>query len=158
MAYDGGMGRTMRSVCCHSGAVMKLALSIVVLLLAVTSLALAAEQPEHIDPVSVSPGKYRVLLENEHVRVLEYRIEPGQKEEWHTHPPKVSYIVSGGALRITTAGGESFVVTENADNATWMNAVDLHFGENVGKTTLRIVLIEIKSLADAPFEAIGERE
>ena len=130
----------------------------VILALALTSVVVAGQQPDHIDPTEVSPDKYRVLLENEHVRVLEYRINPGQKEAWHTHPPKVSYIVSGGTLRITTEGGDSFVVSEDSDNAAWMGAVGRHFGENIGTTPVRIVLVEIKSLADAPFEEIGERE
>ena len=128
---------------------MKTFYAIVFLFAFAASLAVAGQQPAHLDPLTVSPRNYRVLLENQHVRVLEYRIEPGQKEEWHTHPPKVSYIVSGGTLRITTAGGESFVVTEDSDNAVWMGAVDRHFGENIGSTPVRIVLVEIKSLADA---------
>ena len=129
-----------------------------ILFLALSSAVVAGQQPDHIDPIEVSPDKYRVLLENEHVRVLEYQIKPGQKEAWHTHPPKVSYTVSGGTLRITTEGGDSFVVSEDSDDAAWMGAVGLHFGENIGTTPVRIVLVEIKSLADAPFEDIGKRE
>ena len=132
-----------------------LAVYVIVTLSTVVS---ARQQPDYIDPVVVSPDKYRVLLENEHVRVLEYQIKPGQKEAWHTHPPKVSYIVSGGTLRITTEGGDSFVVTEDSDNAAWMGAVGRHFGANIGTTPVRIVLVEIKSLADAPFEDIAKRE
>jgi hypothetical protein len=39
-----------------------------------------------------------------------------------------------------------------------MEAVGRHFGENVGTTPVRIVLVEIKSLADAPFKDIGKRD
>jgi hypothetical protein len=38
-----------------------------------------------------------------------------------------------------------------------MSALGRHFGENVGTTPIRIVLVEIKSLSDAPFEEIGKR-
>ncbi len=131
---------------------------VVILFLALSSVVAAGQQPDHIDPIEVSPDKYRVLLENEHVRVLEYQIKPGQKDAWHTHPPKVSYIVSGGTLRITTEDGDSFVVSEDSDNAAWMGAVSRHFGENIGTTPVRIVLVEIKSLADAPFAEIGKRD
>ena len=126
--------------------------------LAVTTLVAAQQQPNHIDPAVVSPDIYTVLLDNEHVRVLAYRILPGEKEAWHTHPPKVAYIVSGGKLRITKEDGDSFVVEEDSDNVAWMNAVGRHFGENIGTTPVRIVLVEIKSLADAPFEDIGKRD
>ena len=44
------------------------------------------------------------FLENENVRVLEYVLEPGERDQWHTHPAKVSY-VRGGELRIHLADG-----------------------------------------------------
>jgi hypothetical protein len=31
------------------------------------------------DPVKTSPQYYKVLLENDQVRVLEYRLKPGEK-------------------------------------------------------------------------------
>lgn len=123
-------------------------------LLVLSAVAAAQQKPQHADATKASPDKFTVLLENEYVRVIEYRLEPGEKDEWHTHPPKVSYVVSGGKLRITTENGRSFVVDELAGSAAWMGAVGLHFGENIGTTPVRIALIEIKSLADAPFEGI----
>ena len=124
------------------------------LIIALSAITAAQQDSQHIDPTIVSPDNYSVLLENEHVRVVEYQILPGEKDAWHTHPPKVSYIVSGGTLRITPQGEEPFVVEENSGNATWMGALGPHFGENIGTTPVRITLVEIKSLADSPFEAI----
>ncbi len=152
------MARNGRSAYRIVAIKMKAAIFFVACILCLSTLAAAQLKPDHIDAAEVSPYKYTVLLENEHVRVLEYQIKPGQKEAWHTHPPKVSYIVSGGKLRITTEGGDSFVVDEDSANAAWMGAVGRHFGENIGTTPIRIVLVEIKSLAAAPFEEIGKRE
>ena len=137
---------------------MKTKIFSVIFMLALAASTAAQQRPDHTDPVEVSPDKYTVLLENAHVRVLEYKIQPGEKDAWHTHLPKVSYIVSGGKLRIMTENGDSFVVQEDSGNAAWMGAVGRHFGENVGTTPVRIVLIEIKSLADAPIEDIGKRD
>ncbi|HUQ21203.1 MAG TPA: hypothetical protein VM099_16405, partial [Gemmatimonadaceae bacterium] len=50
----------------------------------------SSQQSTNIDPVSVSPDKYKVLLENEYVRVVEYSIAPGESDKPHTHPAKVS--------------------------------------------------------------------
>lgn len=136
---------------------MKSRITIVIFVLALSAYTTAQQKPDHIEVTEVSPDIYTVLLENEHVRVLEYLIEPGEKEAWHTHPPKVSYIISGGTLRITTEGGDSFVADEESGNTAWMGAVGRHFGENIGTTPIRIVLVEVKSLANAPFENIGER-
>ncbi len=133
---------------------MKTRILIVSFVLALSAMTLAQRKPDHVDSAAVSPDKYTVLLENEHVRVLEYQIQPGEKEAWHTHPPKASYIVSGGKLRITPEDGDSFVVDEASGTAAWMGAVGPHFGENVGTTPIRIALIEIKSLAAEPFDKI----
>ena len=95
-----------------------------------------------IDPVSVSPELYRVLLENEDTRVVEYRIAPGQKDEWHTHPAKTMYVVSGGTLKIYLPDGEEIISEEVTGAAKWMGAVGRHYGENIGDTTVHVVLVE----------------
>ena len=100
---------------------------------------------DQIDPTQASPDMYSVLLENEHVRVVDYRIEAGQRDEWHTHPAKVMYIVNGGELMITLSDGTSFPATEETGVASWMNAVGKHYAENVGSSTVHVVLVEIKS-------------
>jgi hypothetical protein len=51
------------------------------------------------DPVKTSPQFYKVLLENEQVRVLEYRLKPGEEERMHSHPAGVVYVLGGGTLK-----------------------------------------------------------
>src|SRR5207248_2474521 len=50
------------------------------------------------DPLKASPQYYKILLENDRVRVLEYRLKPGEKEAMHSHPAGVVYVLSGGTL------------------------------------------------------------
>ena len=69
----------------------------VVLMLTGPCLA-ADDSPTSIDALTASPANFTLLLENEHVRVLEYVVLPGEQDQWHTHPPKVSYVLSGGKL------------------------------------------------------------
>jgi len=104
-----------------------------------------ARTAAQIDPVAVSPVRFTVLLENRRVRVVEYVLLPGQRDQWHTHPPKVSYVIAGGTLRITTEDGRSFLANEKRGSATWMDALGRHFAENVGKTPVRILLVEVKA-------------
>lgn len=137
---------------------MRLQKFVVVSFLALSVSSNAQQKQEHIDPLTVSPDIYSLLLENEHVRILEYLIEPGEREAWHTHPPKAVYVASGGRLRITTEDGDSFIVDENTGDTAWMHAVGRHYGENIGSTTIRIVLVEVKSLADARFEKVSAPE
>lgn len=108
--------------------------------------AVHAQEVDEIDPVSVSPGIFTVILENEHVRVVEYVLDPGQRDQWHTHPPKVSYVLGGGSLRIRTEDGNSFIAEEKPGTASWMNSLGRHYAENVGKTAVRILLVEVKAI------------
>jgi quercetin dioxygenase-like cupin family protein len=104
----------------------------------------SAQRVTAIDPVAVSPDRFKVLLENEHIRVVEYSLQPGERDKPHTHPPKVSYVVNGGSVRIHLDDGTSFPSDEKQGTATWMNALPRHFAENVGGTPVRIVLFEIR--------------
>ena len=122
---------------------------LIALILTFPASAFAQQHADQIDPVAASPDMYRVLLENEHVRVVQYEIRPGESDGWHTHPAKTSYVSSGGTLRITTADGTSFVVEEESGAAAWLDAIGKHYGENIGDSIVRIILVEIKSISVA---------
>lgn len=98
-----------------------------------------------LDPVKVSPGIFKILLENEHVRVVQYSLQPGGKDEWHTHPAKSSYVVSGGILKVHLKTGETIVANEKEGTASWMDYVGEHYVENIGNTIVTIVFTEIKT-------------
>lgn len=110
--------------------------------------SLPCQQTTDIDPVSVSPDKYKVLLENDHVRVVEYSLKLGERDELRAHPARVSYVVNGGSLRITL-GDRSFISNEIAGEVSWRGAVPRHFTENVGATPVRMVLFEVKRIDGA---------
>ena len=107
--------------------------------------AMMGQQVTDVDPVKVSPDKYKVLLENPQVRVVEYIIEPGARDEWHTHPPKVSYVLDGGELRITLADSTSFPTKDKQGEVAWRGFVPLHYARNIGSTAVRIILVEPKT-------------
>src|SRR5438477_9460942 len=58
------------------------------------------------DPVKTSPQYYKVLLENDQVRVLEYRLKAGEKEPMHSHPTGVVYVLSGTKLKLVIQTAE----------------------------------------------------
>ena len=100
----------------------------------------------NIDAIKSSPANFKLLLENEYVRVLEYSLKPGQKDTPHTHPSKSSYVVSGGKLKVFLENGETIIADEETGTASWRDYVGKHYVENIGNTTVTIVLTEIKSL------------
>lgn len=98
----------------------------------------------NIDGLKASPANFKLLLENKYVRVLEYTLKPGEKDTPHTHPAKSSYIVSGGKIKVYLENGETLLFDEKAGTADWGDYVGKHSVENIGNTTVIIVLTEIK--------------
>ena len=101
----------------------------------------ADQQP---DELFASPENYKLLFENEHVQVLEYTLEPGKKDQWHTHPSKSSYVVSGGLLKVYLGDGSTKEAKEIAGTASWDGPVGKHQVENIGNSTVKIILTEEK--------------
>jgi beta-alanine degradation protein BauB len=101
-----------------------------------------------IDVIKTSPDKAKVLLENEFVRVVEYSLKPGEKDSTHTHPPKTSYVISGGTLRVYPENEKPFDAEEVKGNTEWADKRGKHYVKNIGTTTVTILLTEIKSAKD----------
>jgi beta-alanine degradation protein BauB len=106
---------------------------------------LSKEENTEIDVVTVSPDKYKVVLENEHVRVIQYTLKPGEKDNPHTHPPKTSYVISGGTFRVYPENEQPFDYVEVEGVSEWSDKTSKHYVENIGNTTISILLTEIKS-------------
>jgi beta-alanine degradation protein BauB len=105
----------------------------------ITSPAMSAAQ----DPVKVSPQYYKVLLENEQVRVLEYRLKPGEKESAHSHPAGVVYVFNDSTVRSTLQDGKSTESSGKAGDVYWRNPVT-HTLENTGTTVAHALAVELK--------------
>ena len=59
-------------------------------------------------PEKVSPDVYKVLLENEDVKVLEVTFKPGQSDNFHKHNVMTFYAVQGGSLQVTSPDGTTW--------------------------------------------------
>jgi quercetin dioxygenase-like cupin family protein len=99
------------------------------------------------DPVHTDPDHYRVVFENERVRVLEYEDHPGDSTHPHAHPDSVM-ITLGSFRRRLRAGGREVEVELPAGKALWLGAQE-HSGENIGTTPTRTVFVELKEPAPA---------
>lgn len=95
------------------------------------------------DPVQTDGDKYRVLLEDAQVRVLEYRDRPGDRTHEHRHPPFVLYAVAPFKRRIVLPGGKAMVRAFQAGNVMHSDG-QTHIGENVGDTPTHAILVEMK--------------
>ena len=72
-----------------------------------------------VDGLVSSPDNFKLLLENEHVRVLQYTLQPGALDHWHTHPPRVGYVLSGAKIRVTEADGSHQDYDEKTGDNYW---------------------------------------
>jgi len=95
------------------------------------------------DPVKVDPTHFKVTLNNQQVRVMEFRVKPGEKTPMHSHPNHIIYSLNGGTLKFTLANGKSDTATIKPGQVVWHNA-ETHAVENVGKTEVRGLDIELK--------------
>jgi quercetin dioxygenase-like cupin family protein len=101
------------------------------------------------DPVKVAPEVYKVILENDHVRVLSVTLKPGGKTPMHSHPQNVVYALSDSKVRFTTPDGKSVEAELKAGNCMW-NEVQTHAGENLGTTPVRALVVELKEPRTPP--------
>jgi hypothetical protein len=95
------------------------------------------------DPVKLSPQYYTVKADNHRVRVLEYRLKPGEKEVMHSHPSYVVYFFGPAKLRATGPDGKTSD-TSVTDGEVLIRDPLSHAVENVGTTELHALLIELK--------------
>ena len=57
------------------------------------------------DPMQVGPNIYKLLFENERVRVFEVRFKPGERIAMHSHPDHVVYVLDDGKLKLSSPDG-----------------------------------------------------
>jgi quercetin dioxygenase-like cupin family protein len=91
----------------------------------------------------VAPNVYRVLFDNERVRVLDVRMKPGESSSMHSHPAYVVYGLGAGKVRFTSPSGESAEIEWKEGDVMWRDPEE-HSVDNVGTTDARALLIELK--------------
>jgi hypothetical protein len=106
------------------------------------------------DPVKVDPDHYKVLYENNNVRILEYNDSPGHKVPKHSHPNFFVYVVSDSQRLFTdwisgpNCNGPAKTVVLKADESFPKNAVT-HCEANTGYTNARLIVVEFKKETSA---------
>ena len=96
------------------------------------------------DPLVVNSKSITLKLENSRVRVLEATLKPGVKEETHSHPAYVIYVIAGGKVRTHNADGTITETNFRTGDVIYRDPVT-HWAENIGKTTIRLELVELKN-------------
>ena len=101
-----------------------------------------------LDPVETNPDHYKVVFENDRVRVLEYTDSPGDRTTPHEHPDSVMYTLSTFRRRLVSGDARREVELE-AGTVSWLPAQQ-HHGENIGDTETHVLFVELKGSTAGP--------
>ena len=90
----------------------------------------------------------RVQVDNEFVRVLKATVEPHQKTPLHTHEfNRVMIYLNSGRMEVRYADGRVEKQRFKSGEAAWSPKAGPHTSENVGRTPVRVIEIELKNPA-----------
>jgi len=107
--------------------------------------------PESLDAVTAAPKNHRVVLENEHVRVLDVTVAPGEREPLHAHcRPSVMYLMQEGIYRDYDSEGRLIEAVDTAPPPAqfpmtlWLEPQAPHAVHNLDSRPTRLLRIELK--------------
>lgn len=95
------------------------------------------------DPLKVAGATHKLLLDNDRVRVLEFRLKPKESTPSHHHRDGVLYVLSGGNITETLSDGKTNEVTLANGDVKWTDAKS-HKVKNSGNTEVKMVIVELK--------------
>ena len=113
-------------------------------LLFIAFFALAAQAAFAQDPVQVDAKHYKVMFENDQVRVLKIHYNPKEKSVMHEHPASVVVFLNTSKAKFTLPDGTT--TTDGGGKAGSVRYADAgkHLPENIGSTPVEAVLVELK--------------
>lgn len=107
--------------------------------------------PAYLDALKAAPEHHKLLYENEHVRVIEATIPPGEITAVHTHQwPASLYVISwSDFIRYNSEGtlvldSRNMAKTPVPYSVLWSDPLPPHALKNIGKQDLKIISTEIK--------------
>jgi quercetin dioxygenase-like cupin family protein len=123
--------------------------------LMVLGVALAIASPARAqDPVKVDPKHYKVVAENERVRVLKASYEVAGKSVMHEHPDTFAVFLTDVKVRFGLEDGTSQEATRKAGDVM-VDKAGKHNPENLGSAPMAVIVVEVKPGVKAPAAVAG---
>jgi quercetin dioxygenase-like cupin family protein len=94
------------------------------------------------DATKVSPDLYKLKNDTMGIRVIEINYKPGQSSALHWHPDAALYVIDPGTGEFTGKDGSKRVL-ELKKGMAIVTPSDTHSVKNIGKTTMRAILVEV---------------
>jgi hypothetical protein len=114
--------------------------------LAMLPALLLADAASAQDAATVQPRAYKVVFENDRMRVLEFNSKPGMGvcgNGMHSHPAHLTVALSTAKARIRLPDGKVFVGENKLGDVFWSEA-ETHETENITGRDVRALMVELK--------------
>jgi quercetin dioxygenase-like cupin family protein len=98
------------------------------------------------DPAVVNAKTIKVKFENDRIRVLEATLPPGVREQVHSHPAYVIYVLEGGRYRNYASDGKTTEGELKTGDVLYRDPLT-HAAENIGDKAMHMILVELKGEA-----------
>ena len=95
------------------------------------------------DSTIVDPDVHQVVLENDHVRVLEARAAHGAKSPMHSHPPMLIVSIGSARVKFTSPEGTTQIVDLRPGMVLWLEGVEHSWELLAGDE--HVIAVEVKS-------------
>jgi quercetin dioxygenase-like cupin family protein len=105
------------------------------------------------DAAKVDAKHYKVVSENDQVRILKVHYGPHEKSVMHSHPAGVAVFLTDAKGTFTFPDGKKQDFTVKAGDSQYEGGVT-HLPENTGDKAFELVLVELKGKAAAPAKAM----
>jgi quercetin dioxygenase-like cupin family protein len=95
------------------------------------------------DAAKADPAHYKVLSENDQVRILKVHYGRGEKSVMHSHPDSVAVYLSNAKVKMTFPDGKTQDAEVKAGESQFTPAAT-HLPENIGTKEVEMILVELK--------------
>lgn len=96
------------------------------------------------DPVKVDAKHYKVLMENDKVRVVRVTYGAKEKSVMHEHPDSLAIFLGEAHVRFTMPDGKTEDSHKKTGDVQW-TAAGKHNPENLSDKPLEVILVEFKA-------------
>lgn len=108
------------------------------------TMAITAPMPSAVhamDFLEAAPSQTKVLVDNDRVRIIEVRIQKGDRIPMHSHPDSVVHVIKAGRVKWTLEDGKT-TQTSGKDGETLFRPATTHAHEHLDAS--EAILIELK--------------
>jgi hypothetical protein len=89
-----------------------------------------------------SPEVYKVIADDGKTKVILATWQPGQRDNWHSHPPTGVYWLTDCEARVHTPDGNFRDRSNKAGAALVQDAIPSHSFENRGSAECKTIIVE----------------